>query len=147
MRKLYTHCRRWWRSILWNPKTFFSGRQICGLSRCVEYRDLWSTSAIGGLGFSEIAGDKKGPESGLSGQLPRGPHGKGPPRKGAPSTSQDISPPGQLLTSQDISRPGQLPTSQDISPSGQLSTSQDISPPGQLLTSQDISRPGQLRTS
>ena len=46
---LYTHCRRWWRSISWNPKTFFSGRQICGLiavcgvSRFVEYkRDRWS---------------------------------------------------------------------------------------------------------
>ena len=31
-----------------------------GLSRCVEYRDSWS------LAFSEIAGDKRGPESGLA---------------------------------------------------------------------------------
>ena len=39
--------------------------QICGLSRCVEYRDSWITSAVGGLAFSEISGDKKGPECGL----------------------------------------------------------------------------------
>ena len=33
--------------------------RFVGLSRCVEYRDSWS------LAFSEIAGDKRGPESGL----------------------------------------------------------------------------------
>ena len=36
------------------PDLIFSQRQICGLSRCVEYRDPWS------FAFSEIAGDKKG---------------------------------------------------------------------------------------
>ena len=36
----------------------FPRGQICGLSRCVEYRDSWITSAIGGLAFSEISGDK-----------------------------------------------------------------------------------------
>ena len=43
----------------------------------VGYRGVWSindswiTSAIGGLAFSEISGDKKGPESGLYIQLQR----------------------------------------------------------------------------
>ena len=41
------------------PDLIFSKGQVCGLSRCVEYRDSWS------LAFSEIAGDKKGLESGL----------------------------------------------------------------------------------
>ena len=58
--------------VVYRGTLYSTGRQIfvgcCGLiSRCVEYRDSWSTSAIGGLAFSEIADDKKGPESGLGG--------------------------------------------------------------------------------
>ena len=59
----------------------------------MEYRDSWITSAVGGLAFSEISGDKKGPESGLGGG-----GGQSPPNENIGGANMSFCPPPIIST-------------------------------------------------